>query len=514
MKKRILWIDDEIESLKSILYFLEKEGYEILPSSTGNDGVEKIKKIPIDLVILDQYMPGMDGIETLTKIKELFLNIPVIMVTKADDENIIQNALSLKINDYLIKPINVVQLLTTIKRILENKKIFSNSIGEKYSFFLKKVENYLNEDLDLEKFAYLHHLSSTMNLLLKDFLKEDIVELHINTKENMNKIFARYIMENYPRMIKDNTLTFSHRLFEHKIFPLLKNGEKILFILIDCMRYDQYLILQSILSDFFRIRSDHYFSILPTATPFSRNSIFSGYLPIEIYRIFPERWDFEDSSSQNQYEEEFTKSLFKRNGFDNNRINYSKILTNDGLKKYLTNFYSLKNNLINILVINIVDTFTHARSESDLLKDILPDENSFLSFMEIWTKTSGILEIVETGLDQGFKILITTDHGYIVSKNPIVLNAGKDVSINLKYKFGSSISPQSKDLLIIENNEDFGLPVHKTTDRWYITLGNGYFVYSTKLNQYKKEYYNTFQHGGISMEEMILPIGTVDGKYV
>ncbi|MEO0237361.1 MAG: response regulator [candidate division WOR-3 bacterium] len=512
MKKRILWIDDQIDNLKSLSKFLENEGYEVIPSSSGQDGLERVKNETFDLIILDQYMPGLDGIETLSLLKEYSSNIPVIMVTKADDKDIIKNAISLKINDYLIKPINAMQLLTTIKRILENKKIISDSIGERYSNFLKKVEIYLNGELSLESFYELHRISSSMNIVLNEFLKKEILSLHEQTKENMNKVFAKFISKNYPNFLKDKSLTFSHRLFEHKVFPVLKQNKKILFLLIDCMRYDQYLILESTLSEYFRIVNDHYFSIIPTATPFSRNSIFSGFLPVEIYKIFPERWEFEDTLSQNQYEEEFLKSLAKKNGFDN--VHYSKVSTNENLSKYISNFSNLKNNTLNILVINIMDIFTHIRSESNILKDMLPDESSLLFLMGIWIKTSGILELLEKSVDNGFTIFITSDHGSIVAKDPIVLNTGKDVSINLKYKFGSSISPQSKDLLVIDKPDEFGLPVQKPNDKWYITFGNGYFIYSTKLNQYKKEYYNTFQHGGISMEEMILPIGIIEGKYV
>lgn len=512
MKKRILWIDDQIDNLKSLTLFLQNEGYEVVASSNGLDGLEKVKNEVFDLIILDQYMPGLDGIETLTLLKEYSTNIPVIMVTKSDDRDIIRNAISLKINDYLIKPINAIQLLTTIKRILENKKIISDSIGERYSNFLKKVEKSLNGEISLDSFFELHHISSSMNVILNEFLKKDIISLHEQTKENINKVFCRFISKNYTNFLNDKNLTFSHRLFEHKVFPILKDGKSVTFILIDCMRYDQYLIFNSILSEYFRVKNDHYYSIIPTATPFSRNSIFSGFLPLEIYRIFPERWDFEDNLSQNQYEEEFIKSLAKKNGVET--VHYSKVSTNEALSRYISNFSNLKNNRLNVLVINIMDIFTHIRSDSNILKDMLPDENSLLSFTGIWIKTSGILELVEKSIEFGNKVFITSDHGSIVSKNPIVLNTGKDVSINLKYKFGSSIDPQSKDLLIIEKPEDYGLPVQKPNDRWYITFGNGYFVYSTKLNQYKKEYYNTFQHGGISMEEMILPIGIVEGKYV
>lgn len=512
MKKRILWIDDQIDSLKSLSIFLENEGYEVISSSSGQDGIEKVKNEIFDLIILDQYMPGLDGIETLSILKEYSSNIPVVMVTRADDKDIIKNAISLKINEYLIKPINAMQLLTTIKRILENKKIISDSIGERYSNFLKKVEIYLNGELSLESFYELHRISSQMNTVLNEFLKKEIIYLHEQTKENMNKVFTKFVSKNYPNLLKDKSLTFSHKLFEHKVFPILKYNKKILFILIDCMRYDQYLVLESILSEYFRIVNDHYFSIIPTATPFSRNSIFSGFLPIEIYKIFPERWEFEDTLSQNQYEDEFLKSLSKKNGV--NRVHYSKISTNENLSKYISNFSNLQNNILNVLVINIMDIFTHIRSESNILKDMLPDESSLLFLMEIWIKTSGILELLDRSVDNGFKIFITSDHGSTVAKDPIILSTGKDVSINLKYKFGSSISPQSKDLLIIDKPEEFGLPVQKPNDKWYITFGNGYFVYSTKLNQYKKEYYNTFQHGGISMEEMILPIGIIEGKHV
>lgn len=511
MKKRILWVDDEVDSLRSLMYFLDNEGYQVETVSNGADGVELLGKEGFDLIFLDQYMPGMDGMETLARMRELSQNTPIIMVTKADDKSIIDTALSQKADDYLIKPVSPLQVLATIKRIVERKAKIKENLGRNYSQTIRRITEMLSASEETETYARIHHIMSQWNLRINREIETDIMNMHSAQKSELNSGFAKYIIKNYPKLIKNPDMTMSHNLLSKSVEPLLKENRKVFFLLVDCMRYDHYLLMETFLNESFRTSLSSYYSILPTATPYSRNSIFAGTLPLSIARNYPEKWDFADSLSQNQYEEEFVK-MRMRSILREDEISYAKVSTNESLKKYIQAFPRMEKNKLNVLIVNIMDVFTHFRSESEILKDMLPDENSLLAFISTWFRTSELLGFLSYVVSKGSTVIITSDHGSIVSKEALLMNTGKDVSINLKYKFGSSIQPQSSSIAVIESPDEWGLPVPKKSDRWYLATGNGYLVYSTKFNQYKREYYNTFQHGGISMEEMILPVATLEAK--
>ncbi|MDD3803271.1 MAG: response regulator [bacterium] len=512
MKKRILWIDDEVDNLKSLMYFLENEGYEVQTASNGLDGVEHLEKEFFDLIFLDQFMPGIDGIETLSRMREISQKTPIIMVTKADDKSIIDTALSLRVDDYLIKPVSPLQVLATIKRIVERKSKIKENLGKSYSQTMRRISDMLSSSEDSFAYAKIHHIMSQWNLSINREIETDIKNMHSMQKSELNSGFSKYVLKNYRNWIKqDKSPVMSHTLLSNHVNPILKDGKRVFFLLIDCMRYDHYLLMETFLSDLFKVSLNSYFSILPTATPYSRNAIFAGMLPSQIAANYPEKWDFADSQSQNQYEEEFLR-MQMRQTLSMEDVSYAKVSTNESLKKYIQTFSRFEKNRLNVLIINIMDVFTHFRSESEILKDMLPDENSLLAFISTWFRTSGLLDFFSYLTSKKNSIVITSDHGSIISKDPLLMNTGKDVSINLKYKFGSSIQPQSSGIAHIDSPEDWGLPVPKRSDKWYLATGNGYLVYSTKFNQYKKEYFNTFQHGGISMEEMILPIGIVEAK--
>lgn len=514
MKKKILWIDDEADNLRSMMYFLETEGFDVETVSNGADAIELTKKHSYDLVFLDQYMPGMDGIETLSRIRENSQNTPIIMVTKADDKSIIDSAISERVDDYLIKPVNPLQMLATIKRITEKTSRIKENLGRSYSSTIRRMNDLLESSQDSRVYADIHHTMSQWNLRINREMERDLMDMHSMQKSQLNSGFSKFIYKNYRDWLHgSNAPVMSHTLLDKHVMPLLRENKKVFFILIDCMRYDHYLLLETFLGNAFKTTLKSYYSILPTATPYSRNSIFSGMLPLEIAMKYPERWDFADSMSQNHHEEEFLKIKMRRD-MSMEDVSYAKVSTNEALNRYIQTFSRFQKNRLNVLIINIMDVFTHFRSESEILKDMLPDENSLLAFISSWFRSSELLDFFSHLTSKENSIVITSDHGSIISKEPLLLNTGKDVSINLKYKFGSSIQPQNNSIMVLDRPEEFGLPVPKKTDKWYLATGNGYLVYSTKFNQYKKEYFNTFQHGGVSMEEMILPIGIIEAKNV
>ncbi len=512
MKGKILWIDDEIENLKSLIYFLEEEGYIIDTVSNGEDAIEMLKEEKYNIIFLDEYMHGFDGIETLNLIREISYNLPVVMITKSEDTNIMDSALSERVDDYLIKPVSPKQLLATLKKFLNKKETINRFLGKNYTLSMNKINNMLLEEESFEKYYKIHHLLSLWNLNINRNMETDILSMHEMQKEQVNEAFIKFVKRNYVDWIKGNNApVLSHTLLDNYIVPLLKENKKVFFLLIDCFRYDHYLLIETFLQEYFDTYLSYYYSIIPTATPYSRNAIFSGMLPLEIYNSYREKWSFADSDSQNQFEEFFLKRKIKIS-LNIEDVSYNKVSMNEYLKKYISEFNKLDNKKMNALVINMMDVFTHFRSNSKILKDMLPDENSLLAFVSTWFRTSGLIDFFKHLINKDYTIVITSDHGSIISKKALEMETGKDVSINLKYKFGSSIKAKDKSIFVIDNPQEYGLPIPKKTDKWYIAEGNGYLVYSTKFNQYKKEYYNTFQHGGISMEEMIMSIGIIRGK--
>jgi len=498
--------------LKSLIFFLEEQDFKVDTASNGRDGVEMIKSVSYDAILLDQYMPGHDGLNTLNLIKSYSYSTPVVMVTKAEDRNIINSALSERVDDYLLKPVNPNQLIATLKKLLEKNRHIRTMLGKNYSEGISGIDSILENERSFKTYADVHHTMSVWNLNINRDMETDLVSMHSLYKEQLNSGFSKYISSVYPSWIKNGDgPVLSHSFLDEFVHPLIKSDKKVFFLLIDCMRYDHYLMLETYFREFFKTSIQSYYSILPTATPYSRNSIFSGMTPLEMYRSYPEKWEFADIQSQNQYEEFFLRRKMRESaGIED--VHYYKISTNESMKKYFASYNRLDNNTLNVLILNIMDIFTHYRSQSDVMMDIFHDENSLLSFVSTWARTSDIVKHLRNVAAKGYTIIISTDHGSIVSKTPLLMHTGKDVSINLKYKFGSSIQPDDKNILTIEKPEDFGLPIAKKSDKWYLATNNGYLIYSTKFNQYKKEYMNTFQHGGVSMEEMILPVGILRKK--
>lgn len=510
MKPRILWIDDQIDSLKSLIYYLQKQGYEIITVTNGEDALHMIEKDVFDAVFLDQYMPGLDGIETLNRIREKSYNLPVIMITKAEDDSIIDSALSEMADDYLIKPVNPKQLQATLKKTLAKKEIIRTAVGRNYSHAVMNIEEMLSRDENHQSYHRVHHMLNLWNLAINRNIEDHIIDMHAQQKEQINNQFISYVGNAFPQWIRgENAPVMSHTFLEHFILPRLKDGKKVLFLLIDCMRYDHYLLMETMLRDYFRITLDYYYALLPTATPYARNALFSGMTPLQIHKVYPDKWTFTDSQSQNQHEAFFLKNRVRTHAGEHS-VSYDKISTNEELNRYIRSFSNIANNDLNALVINIMDVFTHFRSDSSVLRDMLPDENSLLAFISTWFRSSGILKLLRMAADNGYETVITSDHGSIICRKPQKIETGKDVSVNLKYKFGSSVRERDKNILVIDQPSLWGLPVARPTDKWYIATGNGYLVYSTKYNYYKNKYINTFQHGGLSMEEMIMPVGILE----
>jgi CheY-like chemotaxis protein len=514
--KKILWVDDEIDLLKSQMIFLEGKGYHVIPVSNGDDAVKMVRKQTYDLILLDEMMPGKDGLITLEEIKEVNPHVPVIMVTKSEEEDLMEQAIGKKIDDYLTKPVNPSQLLSAVKKILEAKKIREDHLSREYLNDFRKISELLNTRLSWQDWIDIHKVLSRWDLEVEDFKDLGLKQTHLGLRKECNLEFGKYVEKEYLEWLNsEESPVLSTDVVSKYLFPIIKQEKKLFFIVIDCMRLDQWLMVEPLLEDYFSVKTDHYFSILPTATPYSRNAIFSGISPIDLASKYPELWRRgpEDDLSRNRYEADLMREQLKRLGLRlRTEPKYVKILDKDegeNLSKKITTYSDVS---IFSMVFNFLDMLAHGRSESELLKEITPDEAAFRSLMKSWFTHSSLFEILRYLSTQDCQVIITTDHGSVLGTRGTIAYGKRDTSPNLRYKYGDNLKCDPKEALFIKNPREYRLPIYSMGTTYIIAKEDFYFVYPTKLSQYRREYRNTFQHGGISLEEMILPIAVLSPK--
>lgn len=514
--KKILWVDDEIDQLKSQIIFLEGKGYQVIPVSNGDDAVKLVGKQTYDLILLDEMMPGKDGLTTLAEIKEVNPHIPVIMVTKSEEEDLMEQAIGKKIDDYLTKPVNPSQILSAVKKILEAKKIREDHLSREYLNDFRKISDLLNSRLNWQDWIEIHKTLSRWDLEVENFKDLGLKQTHLGQRKECNLEFGKYVEKEYLDWLdSEESPVLSTDVARKYLFPIIKEEKKLFFIVIDCMRLDQWLMVEPLLEDYFFVKTDHYFSILPTATPYSRNAIFSGISPIDLASKYPELWKRgpEDELSRNRYEADLMREQLRRLGLRlRSEPKYVKILDKEegvNLSKKITTYSDVS---IFSMVFNFLDMLAHGRSESEILKEITPDEAAFRSLMKSWFTHSSLFEILRYLSTQECEVVITTDHGSVLGTRGTVAYGRKDTSPNLRYKYGDNLKCNPKEALLIKNPREYRLPIYSMGTTYIIAKEDFYFVYPTKLSQYRREYRNTFQHGGISLEEMILPIAVLRPK--
>lgn len=507
MKKyRILWADDEIELLRPHVLFLEERGYEMVTVNSGQDALDCCKEESFDLVFLDENMPGLTGLQTLSKIKEIDPNIPVIMITKSEDEGIMTNAIGKKIADYLIKPVNPNQILSSIKKNLHKNDIVSEATVEGYREEFSKIGMQIGDSYSFDEWAEVYkklvfwemELTATQNPLL---------ELIVAQKQDANNSFCKFVKKNYASWIQDpdNRPTISPDLFKKKLFPQLDNGEKLFFILIDNFRLDQWAAIRDMLAPDFTFDEDMYLSILPTATQYARNAIFSGLMPLQISQMYPNLWveEIEDEGKN------LNEDLLIQAQLDRFRKNYSfsynKIHTSAYGSKLLQNLNSLSNNQLNVIVINFVDMLSHARTDSQMIRELAANEAAYRSLTRSWFKHSSISDLFKHIAGMGYNIVLTTDHGTIRVKNALKVIGDKATNTNLRYKVGKNLDYDYKKVYESRNPSQIGLPSPNLSSKYIFALNEDFFAYPNNYNYYTSYYTDTFQHGGISIEEMLLP---------
>ena len=508
-KIKILWVDDEIDLLKPHILFLEKKNYEVTTCNNGRDAVDVFAENNFDIVFLDENMPGMSGLETLQEIKEKKSATPVIMITKSEEEYIMEEAIGSKIADYLIKPVNPNQILLSLKKNLDHSRLISEKTTLDYQKEFRKIAMELAMVNSYEDWIELYKKLIFWELELEDINDNGLIEILESQKVEANSQFGKFIEKNYEDWFepKAHKPIQSHTLFRELVVPeLIKKDKPVLFIVIDNLRYDQWKAMESTVANYYKLEKEvPYFAILPTATQYARNAIFSGLTPLEMEKQFPQYWKNDiDEGGKNLFEAEFLSAHLKRLGI-NIKEDYFKITNLASGKKLAENFKGLKDNNLVTVVYNFVDMLSHAKTEMDVVKELASDDKAYRSLTLSWFKNSPLLEIIQQGQKLGFKLIITTDHGTINCKNPTKVIGDKNTSLNLRYKTGRSLSYENKDVYAVKDPKKIGLPIINMSSS-YIFAKNDYFLaYVNNYNHYVSYYKNTYQHGGISLEEVIVP---------
>lgn len=514
VRKKILWVDDEIDSLKPHILFLQKKGFEVTGVMSGDDAVEAVGKDVFDLVLLDEMMPGKDGLTTLEEIKDLHPHLPVVMVTKSEEESLMDEAIGQKIDDYLVKPVIPSQILLVIKRILDAKKIIGSSLMKRYISEINRFNQKLYGDLTPEDWHEAARIIASWDLDLDESNDEGLFQTHEGTKKEWNNEFTKYIEKEYTRwLFSDHRPVLSPDVTGRYIIPLLKERKKVLFVVVDCMRLDQWMMVEPLLAEFYNIQRHYYFSILPSATPFARNALFAGKFPEDINKSYPDNYRVQDEGSLNRYEDKFFEDCLTAQGVKlSGQLKYVKIFNNtegEELTKRVADYFE---GPIVTFVFNFLDILAHGRSNNVILKEVAGTEAAFRSLMKSWFIHSPLFAVLKAFAERDFTVVITSDHGSVLCKQGTVAYGRKSTSTNLRYKYGDNLNSDPKESVLIKKPQLWRLPSFTIATTYIIAKGDFYFVYPNNYNEMVRQFMNSFQHGGISLEEMVVPLAVLNPK--
>ena len=513
----LLWVDDEIELLKAHIIFLEKKGYEVVTVSNGADAIEQCRTQTFDLVLLDEQMPGLSGLETLQKMKEIQPATPIVMVTKSEEEDIMNQAIGAKIADYLIKPVNPSQILLTLKKNIHRREIVTEVTQTGYQQEYQQLAMQISDCRDFNDWVEVYKRLVKWELELSS-ADSNMTEMLTMQKEDANNGFAKYIAKNYLDWVAPNDgkgkekasrPLMSPDIFKSRVFPMIDKGEKVFLIVIDNLRVDQWRILSEELAELFDIDEDFYMTILPTATQYARNAIFSGLMPLQIAQMFPDLWvDEDEEEGKNLNEEPLIRTQIERYR-RHDRFSYHKINDSMGAEKFMQQYKNLAQNDLNVLVVNFIDMLSHARTEMKMIRELASDESAYRSITLSWFQHSVLADVIKELAQSNYKVIITTDHGSIRTTNPVKIIGDRNTNTNLRYKLGKSLNYDAKEVFTIKNPHQAQLPAPNLSTSYVFATSDSFFAYPNNYNYYVSYYKDTFQHGGISLEEMIIPLVTL-----
>ena len=510
----LLWVDDEIELLRAHIIFLQKKGYDVVTVSNGTDAIEECRQHTFDLVLLDEMMPGLTGLETLQKIKEIQPATPVVMVTKSEEENIMDQAIGSKIADYLIKPVNPNQILLTLKKNIHQRQIVAEVTQSGYQQNFQDIAMQIDDSRTVEQWkdVYRRLVHWELELSQADTGMTDMLQMQ---KEEANNAFAKFVKNNYMDWVAPGHTArplMSPDIFKSKVFPAISGGDKVFLIVIDNFRFDQWRVLAQEIGDMFDIDEDMYMSILPTATQYARNAIFSGLMPQQIERMFPDLWvDEDEEEGKNLNEEPLIRTQIERFR-RHDSFSYHKINDSAGADKLLEHLADLMKYDLNVVVVNFIDMLSHARTESKMVRELANNESAYRSITLSWFRHSVIGDLLKALARTNCKIILTTDHGSIRASKPVKIIGDRNTNTNLRYKLGKNLNCQSKDVFVIKDPQKAQLPAPNLSTSYVFATGNTFFAYPNNYNYYVSFYRDTFQHGGISMEEMLIPLITLSTR--
>ena len=511
---RILWADDEMDLLRPYVIFLEEKGYDVSTVTNGKDAIDLVQKESFDIIFLDENMPGLSGLETLTQIKSIDSNVPLVMITKSEEEDIMNMAIGNKIADYLTKPVNPSQILLTLKKNIHKREIVTEHTTSTYQQEFRNIGMQISDSLTWEDWVEVYKKLVFWELELAD-ADNNMDEMLRMQKDEANSTFNKFIKKNYMDWMADpeNRPMISPELMKNKVFPLLDEDEKVFLVVVDNFRYDQWLIIREVLSEFFTFTEEEtYCSILPTATQYARNAIFSGLMPLQIQQMFPDLWvEEEDEEGKNIHEEALLQTQFDR--FRKKyTFSFNKVFESSYCQKVIDQLPRMENNDLNVVVLNFIDMLSHARTESKMMRELANNEKAYRSLTLSWFRHSATYDLFKAIAHRGYKVIVTTDHGTIQVNNAIKVVGDKNVNTNLRYKVGKNLSYNKKEVFEILQPQKAGLPSPNVSSAYIFAGNDDFFAYPNNFNYYVSYYKNTFQHGGISLEEMIIPVVTMEPK--